>query len=348
MKILLDIFVAVLVFGVLIFVHEFGHFITAKLCKVRVNEFALGMGPAIFQYRRGETQYSLRCLPIGGYCAMEGEDGGSGDSHAFSCRPVWQRIVVLVAGAFMNILVGFLIILGITISSGAIASTTVAKFEDAATSNASGGLQVGDRILKINGSTIHIASDITFGLLESQGNQAEIDVIRGGKKLHLKDVGFPMVDDGNGGKVMQRDFWVYAARKTPASILHESYYWTISMVKLVWVTIIQMVQGRYGINDLAGPVGTTAAMGTAASQSLGSLLYMVAMIAVNLGVVNLFPLPALDGGRLLFVVLEGIRGKPVKPEYEGYVHFAGFVLLMLLMLVVTYNDIARIVTEHFK
>ncbi len=348
MKTLLDIIVAIVVFGVLIFVHEFGHFITAKLCGVKVNEFALGMGPAVFKYRKGETQYSLRCLPIGGYCAMEGEDGESGDNRAFNRKPVWQRILVLVAGAFMNILVGFLIILGITISSGAIASTTVAKFEDAATSNATGGLQAGDRIVEINGSKIHIASDITFGLLESRGNQADIDVIRSGKRLSLKNVSFPMVSDGNGGKVMQRDFWVYAAKKTPATILHESYYWTISMVKLVWVTIVQMVQGRYGINDLAGPVGTTVAMGDAASQSLGTLLYMVAMIAVNLGVVNLFPLPALDGGRLLFVIIEGIRGKPVKPQYEGYVHFAGFVLLMLLMVVVTYNDIARLITEHFK
>ena len=341
------ILIAVVVFGVLIFVHEFGHFITAKLCHIQVNEFALGMGPAIFKHQAGETVYSLRILPIGGFCSMEGEDESSANPRAFNSRPVWQRFLVLVAGAFMNILVGFLIILGMTISSPAIASTTVAKFEDNAVSNTT-GLQAGDRIVKINGSTIHIATDITFGLLESSGSQADITVVRGGRRVSLKGVTFPMVDDGNGGKVMQRDFWVYAASKTPATVMHESYYWTISMVKLVWTTIVEMFRGRYGLKDLAGPVGTTVAMGQAASQGISSLLFFVALFVGNLGVVNLFPLPALDGGRLLFVILEGIRRKPVKPQYEGYVHFVGFVLLMLLMVVVTYNDIIRVITGYFK
>jgi regulator of sigma E protease len=175
----------------------------------------------------------------------------------------------------------------------------------------------------------------------NQGSTADMVVNRGGKTINLPGVKFDMVSDGNGGKVMQQDFYVEPLPKTVFNVVRHAFYWTLSMVKLVWVTFIGLFQGRFGLKDLAGPVGTTVAMGQAASQGITSLLYLVAMISINLGVVNLFPLPALDGGRLIFIIIEGIRRKPVNPKYEGYVHFAGFVLLMLLMLVVTYNDILR-------
>lgn len=336
------IIIAIIVFGSLIFVHELGHFITAKLCHVRVNEFALGMGPAFFKVKRGETTFSLRIFPIGGFCAMEGEDTESSDNRSFNKRPIWQRVIVLVAGAFMNILVGFIIILCMTAAQPKIASTRIAEFSATATSNALDGLKVGDEILKINGASVHIATDITLSLLEGSGSKADFMVIRDGKKIELKQVSFPMIDNGNGGKLMERDFYVYAKPKTVINILRDAFYWTIAMVKLVWVTLIQLISGRYGVKDLAGPVGTTVAIGQAATQGMSSLFYMVAMIAVNLGVVNLLPIPALDGGRLLFVFLEAIRRKPMKPQYEGYVHLAGFALFILLTLVVTFNDIIRI------
>ncbi|HCC00136.1 MAG TPA: RIP metalloprotease RseP [Ruminococcaceae bacterium] len=343
MTILLYIVIAIVVFGVLIFLHEFGHFFTAKLCGVKVNEFAIGMGPALFHIQKGETKYSLRLLPIGGYTAMEGEDDdGSSDPRAFVNRPVWQRIIVLVAGSFMNILTGFVIILIMWVMIHPMPSTMVAKFTQGAVSSAS-GLQANDKILSIDGAAVHVNVDIMLGLAESDHGRVNMQVLRGGKTVNLSNVQFPTTDDGNGGKVMLQDFQVYAQRKTPGNVLSYAFYWTIAMVKLVWVTIVQMFTGRYSVKDLTGPVGTTAAMGQAATQSPLTLFNLVAIIAVNLGVVNLFPLPALDGGRLLFVIIEGIRGKPVARKYEGYVHLVGFALLMALMLLVTFNDIFRLI-----
>jgi regulator of sigma E protease len=339
----INILIAILVFGVIIFLHELGHFVAAKLCHIKVNQFAIGMGPAFLKIQRGETLYALRILPIGGFCAMEGEDDDSHDDRAFGHKPIWQRAIVLVAGAFMNILTGFIIMLIITCMSQAIATNVVAQFDKTATSNASGGMQVGDTITSINGATIHVSSDIMYDLILSNNGVADIQVKRAGKLVNLNDVHFPMISDGNGGKLMQRDFWVKGEQKTVINVLHESFFQTISMVRLVWMTFVELVKGRFGLKDLAGPIGTTAAVGQAAAAGIPNLMFVAALIAVNLGVVNLFPLPALDGGRLLFLVIEGIRRKPINPKYEGYVHFAGFALLMLLMVVVSYNDIIRLI-----
>lgn len=300
------------------------------------------MGPAILKIKRGETLYALRILPIGGFCAMEGEDDDSKDDRSFGKRPLWQRIIVVVSGACMNILTGFIIVLIITSMTKAIGTTTVAMFDKEATSNAAGGMQVGDVITRVNGSKVHVSSDIMYDLILSNNGVVDIQVKRSGKIVDLKNVHFPMVDSGNGSKVMRRDFWVKGEKKTVLNVLHESYYQTISMVRLVWMTFIELFKGRFGLKDLAGPIGTTAAVGQAAAAGVGDLLYVTALIAVNLGVVNLFPLPALDGGRLFFLIIEGIRRKPMNPKYEGYVHFVGFALLMLLMVVVSYNDIIRL------
>nr|PZM90206.1 MAG: RIP metalloprotease RseP [[Clostridium] cellulosi] len=338
-----SIIIAILVFGVLIFTHELGHFIVAKLSNVKVNEFAVGMGPALFKIKRGETTYALRILPIGGYCAMEGEDEESSDERAFNKKPVWQKILVVVAGAFTNIVTGFILVVILTCISQAIATTTVAKFDSQATSNAPGGMQVGDQIYRINGARVHVSSDIMYDLVLDSDGVVDIQVIRDGKLVDLKNVQFPMMDDGNGGKVIRRDFWVVGQKKTFFNVLHESFFQTISMVRLVWVTFLQLFTGRFGLKDLAGPIGTTAAVGQAAAAGLPDLLYVAALIAVNLGVVNLFPLPALDGGRLFFLIIEGIRRKPINPKYEGYIHFAGFALLMALMVIVSFNDIMRLI-----
>ena len=319
-----------------------GHFLTAKLCGIRVNEFALGMGPVLLKIKKGETQYALRLFPIGGFVSMEGEDEDSADEHAFNRKPVGSRILVVVAGAVMNILFGFVIVLVMMSSSSALASTRVAKFETSAQSSKT-GLQINDTIERINGAKINIDTDVALALIEDADGKVDMQVLRGGKLVELKNVQFPMISDGNGGKVMQRDFWVYPESKSIFNVLRHSFFWTIAMIKYVWVTFVSLFTGRFGLKDLAGPVGTTVAMGQAASQGLQSLLFMVALIAVNLGVVNLFPLPALDGGRLFFLLIELVRRKPIKPQYEGYVHFVGFALLMLLMVVVTYNDILRLI-----
>lgn len=338
----INILIAVIVFGILIVTHELGHFISAKLCGIRVNEFSIGMGPALFKRKKGETQYSLRLFPIGGYVSMEGEDEESTDDRAFNKKPVWKRIIVVVSGALMNLLTGFILVLLMMSLSGTLSSTTIAKFENNAESQKT-GLAVGDKIVRINGSKVNIDTDIVLSLIEDSDGKVSMVVERNHKLVELPNVQFPMISNGNSGKVMQRDFWVYGEPGSFVNIIRHAFYWTIAMVKFVWVTFVELFTGRFGLKDLAGPVGTTVAMGQAASMGFTSLLMVVAMIAINLGVVNLFPLPALDGGRLFFMIIELIRGKPIKAKYEGYVHFVGFALLMLLMVVVTFNDILRVI-----
>lgn len=329
-------------FGLLIFTHELGHFTAAKLFRVKVNQFAIGMGPALAKITRGETTYALRLFPVGGFCAMEGEDEESADDRAFNHKPVWQRMIISVAGAFVNLLTGFLIILVLMSTQPYFASTTVSMFGKGATSSAAGGLKVGDVITRINGSRVHVFQDITYGLALSSDNTADIQVRRSGKTADLKNVAFPMVDNGNGGKMMSYDFFVEPEAKTVGTVLHETVYQTVGMVRFVWMTFVELLRGRFGLKDLAGPIGTTAAVGQAAKAGVGELFSIVALIAVNLGVVNLFPLPALDGGKLCFLLVEAARRKPLDPKYEGAVNFVGFSLLMLLMVVVSYNDIIRL------
>ena len=317
----------------------------AKACGIKVLEFALGMGPKLFSFGRGETKFSLRLLPIGGFCAMEGEESESKDVHAYSNSPKWKRAIVLVAGAFMNILLGFLITLILAGTQPVLASATVDQFHnDGSTVTSNKFLKPGDKIVSINGSSIHIGWDIQLALVVAGKGPTDVKVLRDGKVVELPKVQFPLVSDGQGGTLQAMDFYVKPVQKTIGGVLYHSFFWTIAMVKYVWVSLVKLVTGAFSIKTMSGPVGVTVAMGQAAQQSASSLLDLVAMIAINLGVVNLLPLPALDGGKLLFVVIEALRGKPVKPEYEGWVHLVGFALLMLLLVVVTYNDIARLVT----
>lgn len=306
------------------------------------------MGPAIFKKKWGETTYALRILPIGGFCSMEGEDEKSDDEHSFNKKPVWQRMIVAFAGAFTNIVTGFLIMLILTATSPVFGTTTVDSFGQKSTSDKPSSvsqscLKVGDEIIKINGSRVHISRDIMYDLMLDNDNVVSMQVKRDGKIIDLDKVTFPMVDAGNGQKIMSMDFLVTQAPKNVGTVIREGFYETISMVRLVWLTFISLFNGRFGLNDLAGPIGTTQAVSTAASQGAYSLFFVAAMIAVNLGVVNLFPLPALDGGMLLMLIVEAIRKKPVNPKYQGYVNLVGFALLMLLMLVVSYNDILRLI-----
>jgi regulator of sigma E protease len=347
-SVLFSIIVAVIVFGILIVIHELGHFVCAKLSGVKVNEFSLGMGPVLLKHKKGDTQYSLRLFPIGGFVSMEGEDKESSDEHSFNNIAVWKRIIIVCAGAFMNILLGFIIVCIIMASSSNLASTTISKFDNNSVSSKS-GLQVGDQILRINGQKVNIYTDIIFDLVTQRSGTASVVVNRNHNTVNLESVKFPLVDDGNGGKVMNIDFSLKYEGKNVISVINHSFYWTIATVKLVWVTLIQLFGGNYTIKDLSGPVGVSAAMGKAASDGVMSLLVLVALITINLGVVNLLPLPALDGGRLVFLIIEAIRRKPVKPEVEGYIHFAGFVALMLLVVVVTFNDVSRLkIVEFFQ
>lgn len=360
-------------------IHEFGHFIAAKLCGVKVNEFAIGMGPKLLKWGKGETLYTIRALPIGGFCAMEGEDegtptpsalGGNSDritekdeSRSFACKKVWQRILIVIAGAAMNLILGYVLLL---VYNGALqepyadqeyvlfGSTTIASLKEDASAYRT-GLRPGDTIVEVNGRRILLDTDLTMEMQNDADGVLDMVVRRtvDGKeqKVHLKDVTFAVsVDEETGHRYLRYDFSILGVRRTFLNTFTYSFKQEVSVATIVWRTLVDLVRGNYGLNDLSGPVGTVDIIADAVGDATGpnplvgwrNLVYLMVMITVNLGVFNLLPLPALDGGRLIFLIWEGITRKPVPQKYEAVVHFVGIMLLLLLMLVVTYSDITRL------
>lgn len=344
------IVIGVLLFGFVIFFHELGHFLLAKAAKIQVNEFSIGMGPKLWGFRKGETLYTLRLLPIGGFCAMEGEDEDSGSPAAFGSKPVWRRILVVAAGGVFNVVLGF-VLMGLTlIPQEVFATTKISKFAENSALEAAGA-QVGDVITAIDGYAVYSDRDMSFGMALANPDAVSITVSREGQRIDLGP--FSMAyQTVSGRRVVTPDFYVQPERRTFSGVVKRSFTYTVSMTRMVLESLKGIVSGRFGLNEIAGPVGTVQAISVAAeaglsesfSKAVGNILQMIIMITVNLGVVNLLPLPALDGGRLLFLIWEGISRKPVPPKYEGYVHAAGFILLLGLMAVITFHDIVRIFT----
>ncbi len=351
---------AILVFGLIIFVHELGHFLAAKATGIKVNEFALGMGPRLVKWGKKETIYSIRAFPVGGFCAMEGEDEESENPRAFGNKPVWRRIVVTVAGVVMNFILGFvllLVALGVCTQpepgqeKALYSSLTISQFADDAWCNREGGLQEGDEFLAINGSRTVSFVDLQMSMQSDEDGIMDITVRRNGEKVQLKDVPFEIKTDAETGRrTLEYGFYVRGIEKTVGSTLVMAGKLEYSYTTLVWRSLGDLVTGKYGLNDLSGPVGTMDVIGDAVQdavqvRSLDSvyfLLVLVVIITVNVGVFNLLPLPALDGGRLVFLLIELIFRKPVPAKYEGMVHFVGFILLILLMVVVTFSDVWKI------
>ncbi len=335
---------AILIFSVIIFVHELGHFVAAKAFGVNVLEFAIGMGPAIWKKQGKNTLYSIRAIPMGGFCKMEGEDEDTGTDGAFSRKKPLPKIVILIAGAAMNILLGFIIVVTVTgvsaARNGGIASTVVESVNPEA--QAAQFLQPGDKIVKVNDTTVHIKRDISFELSNAGGGESIVEFIRDGQRYRE---GFtPMqikYDDGSVGYVI--GFNVAAEKPGILNVLHESVFQTVWMVKLVFVSLGMLLGGKASVSDMSGPVGVVSAMNTAAQSGWLNFLFFAAFLTVNIGVMNLLPLPALDGGRTVFALIELIFRKPVPVEKEGIVHFVGFVLLIALMVFVTWNDIVRLI-----
>lgn len=342
MNIFVTIIVTILIFGLIIFIHELGHFLVAKASGIRVNEFALGMGPTLFHFGKGETKYALRLFPIGGFVSMEGEDDDSEDERAFFRKPVWKRILVVLAGAAMNLILGFIVLMIMISMQKQVLTTQISAFHDEQLS-AQTGLKVGDEILKIDGARTRIDNDISFALSRAIDNKVDFTVRRNGTEIEVKDVQFPIVEQ-NGRKMINPDFYLQTAKKTPWQVIKQAGLKVGSIVKVVWISLSDLVTGRASLKDLSGPVGVATVVGDAVhqqtfKQSLYSTLNLLAFITINIGVFNLLPFPALDGGRFIFLIIEGIRRKPVKREIEGYVNMVGFALLMLLMVVVTFKDI---------
>lgn len=342
---ILTIIGAIIIFSVIIFVHELGHFIAAKAFGVNVLEFAIGMGPAIWKKQGKETLYSIRAVPMGGFCKMEGEDEDTGTERAFSRKKPLPKIIILCAGAAMNILLGFLMVTVIVstsaVKNGGVASTVVETVNPEA--QTAQFLQPGDKIVKVNDTTVHIKRDISFELSNSGGGESTLEFIRNGKRHIEKFIPMEIKNDDN-SVYYAIGFNVKTDSTSILNILHESLFQTIWMVKLVFVSLGMLLGGKASVSDMSGPVGVVSAMNTAAQSGWLNFLFFAAFLTVNIGVMNLLPLPALDGGRTVFALIELISGKAVPAEKEGIVHLVGFVLLIGLMIFVTWNDISRLIS----
>ena len=333
--------VAVLLFLVLILIHEFGHFIAAKLLGVRVNEFAVGFGPKLFSKQGKETKYSFNLVPLGGYCAMEGEDENSDDEKAFCNKKPWKRFLIVVMGAVFNLLLGLIIVAVILAPSKSFSTTTVADFDENAKSRQS-GLEVNDEIIAVDGRRIFTTYDLSYAFSNVDDGTIDITVKRDGKKVELNGVKFA-TEQADGINYLTVDFSVYAREKTFLSFIDHTFDTAISNCAVVYRSLFDLITGRYGISAMSGPVGVTVAIGEVAKHSIMDLIPIMALITINLGLFNLLPVPALDGGRLLFILLEMIFRKPVPQKFEAIVHAVGFALLIALMLVITLKDILALI-----
>ena len=326
----------------MIFFHELGHFATAKWAGVRVNEFSIGMGPKIISKTFGETDYSLRLFPIGGFVAMEGEDEESEDEHRFMACPVWKRIIITSAGAIMNLILGFAVIFVLTCGQPLVGTTTIASFAENASS--ADYLEVNDRILAVNGEKSGCDYDVVYSLIRDTDGVVSMDILRNEEKIHLDEVVFD-TRELNGMTSIILDFSIYGEEATILGRIGYSFRWTWSLIKLVWHSLGDIISGEFGISQLSGPIGVTETISDAVqTTNYKGLLLILAIITVNLGFFNLLPLPALDGGRIFFMVIELFRGKPINQKVEGIIHTVGMGLLLLLMVVVAYNDIVRLIT----
>lgn len=342
---MLQIILAILAFGMLVIVHEFGHFITAKRGGVQVNEFWIGMGPTLLKKEHNGTLYCLKALPFGGACVMEGEDEESDNAHAFGNASLPRRMLIVAAGALMNFLVGFLIVLAVIQPNGPNGGyivSTLDSVDPASTAAAEGGLQAGDEILEVDGYNILLRSDFEMALSRGADTAYEIVVRRDGEKVTLPAVVLEATIEGEDGRKM---IGLTFAEQPDSIGMHikMAVRTSLNYARLVWVSLGMLVSGQVGVDQLSGPVGVASVMASTASYSIMAFLQLVAFISINLGVMNLLPLPALDGGRLVFLIIEGIRRKPVPAKYEGYIHAAGLMLLLALMVYVTGQDILRIV-----
>ena len=348
---------AILLFSFLIFIHELGHFLAAKLFGVQVNEFSLFMGPVLFQKQIGQTVYSVRCIPIGGFCAMEGEDGeGQTDNPgAFPNAAWWKRCIILVAGAAMNLLAGALLLLAFYAPDKQFVVPVVSEVDPKCSFAGEAGIREGDRILRVDGEKVYVMSDFSMLLSLNSGDVHDLEVLRDGKKLELNRLNMQKQDfENEDGTVSKR--YGFSFTVIDASLWETLRYTALNVadcVRLVRLSLQMLITGKAGVQDVSGPVGIVQQMATVADASGSAyyaflnLLYFGGFIAINLAVMNLLPLPALDGGRVFFLLVNGLClllfRRKIPGKYEGYVHLVGLALLLALMAVVAFNDILRIV-----
>lgn len=351
---ILYILLAVLIFGVLIAIHEFGHFFTAKLLGVKVNEFAIGMGPALWSKTKGETQYSLRAFPIGGYCAMEGEDEDTGDERAFARQAAWKKVIILCAGSFMNFLMGLVIVVVLYTGVTAVRAPVITEFADGFQWEGEAGLMAGDRILSVDGHGIWVYEDMLVYLTRNDGKGIDLTVLRDGEEVTLTDLPMGRFEyEYNGtSNVGFGLIFGQVEEVSPLGRVGLAFAQTADFVRQVWMSLGDLVTGRVGVSQMSGVIGVVdvvsevGASSESVADGVANVFYIMALIAVNLAVMNMLPIPALDGGRVFFVLLNGViwlvSRRRIPEKYEGYVHTGAFVLLLVLMALVAFHDVWNI------
>ena len=323
----------IFVFGIIVFAHELGHFATAKWSGIKIHEFSLGMGPAILKKQGKETLYSLRAFPIGGYVKMEGEDEASDDPRSFSNKKPWQRLIILAAGATMNFILAYVLLVIIMFSVGAPSNTIADIVADMPASEA--GIMADDKIVAIDGKTISSWEEVTSSINKSEGKPLVIEVLRDGQKETF-NITPTLREDGS---------YAIGIQTKVLKQVDKAFGMAGDQFKYFFTSIFEFFAsiGKKDVaGELVGPVGLVNIVGEVSKTGLINLLNLAAYISINLGIVNLLPFPALDGGRIIFVIIEMVMGKPVNREKEGYVHFIGFALLMALMVFLVFKDISRL------
>ncbi len=416
---IIPIIIAVLFFGVIILIHEFGHFIFAKLFGVKVNEFAIGMGPTILKKQGKETKYALRLLPIGGFVSMEGEEEESEDGRAFCNQKTWKRMIIIAAGATLNIILGIIICFFLVGSEELVGTNEILQFHETAVSNQQGGLQAGDKIIEIDDKRVFSDYDISFLMQRNGSGTYSFVVERDGEKIELPQVHFARRTGGNfsyaedctisslsskikgfglkdGDKILSVngetvangeeliatigkdedyiydftveregevleftevkmavvtvfDFVILGEDKTVANVTKNAFGYALSMGRMVYLSLFDLLRGQYGMNDLAGPIGTISVITDIAQESIAtfdwSQMFMImAMITINIGLFNLLPVPALDGGHLFFMFFELIFRKKIPQKYESYIHAAGLAILLGFMAIISASDIWKLIS----
>lgn len=332
------ILIAILFFELIILVHEGGHFFAAKMMKVKVNEFSIGMGPKLFQFQKGDTKFTLRLILFGGYCAMEGEDSESDDKNSFANKKVIQRVFVVVAGAVMNLILGVLIILGMVCSQELVGTPVVADFDKDAVSNAY--LEQNDRILAIDGMRVYTTTDITTGFSRSADGEVEFLIKRDGKTKTVNAKFNTQKIDGK--NYIDMDFYLYGVEKTVPNVLRETGRQFMSFCRMIFLSLHDLITGKYGLSDMSGPVGTVSVVSDAVKMSLTSTFRIMALLTINIGLFNLFPFPALDGWKLFILLYEGIFKKKLPQKFEWMINAVGLAVLLGLMCLVTFSDITKL------
>jgi len=330
---LITIIYAVICFCILIMIHELGHFTAAKIAGIQVNELSLGMGPLLLKHQGKETLYSLRLLPIGGFCSMEGEDGESENARAFNNKPAPHRAFVVVAGALMNLLLAIVILSCISGYVG-VATTEIDAVSQEGTAYTA-GIQPGDRIIEVGGEKVTFFIDVREKIQEST-DEVEMILLRDGKKLYTT---IPVKKNEQGVSVIGINA---AVSKNPLGAIRYGIRSTAELGREMLQYFGQLFTGESSVRDLTGPVGIVSAIGTQAQRGFIYVANLLALISLNLAIINMLPLPALDGGRLLFIIINAVTGRSISEETEGKIHFAGLLLLFGLMAYVLVLDVGRL------